>query len=119
MPETKHIDKEKKRQRREKTSKYFKIALAFKVNNLDAMEIKPEGKIITSKFNSLKPIQSKTFYFHSYDEAINMISSVLADYNLVFVSKKITETRVDTKEIAEKVNKSVSESIEGMADARN
>ena len=44
-----------------------------------------------------------------------MISSVLADYNLVFVSKKITETRVDTKEIAEKVNKS----LEGMADARN
>lgn len=119
MPEIKFAHKGTKRQRKEKNSRFFKIALSFKVNDLNAMEIKPEGKIIASKFNSEVPIPSKTIPFHSYEEAISLIPSVLADYKLVFVQKKVTETRVDTKEIAEKASKSLKSEVEGMQDATN
>ncbi len=80
------------KKRAKRTPKFFKIAISFKVANLDAMEVKPEGKVVISKFGSTP---TRTIPFHSYEEAFRLIPQVLADNKVTFVKKEIVETRTE------------------------
>ncbi len=95
----------KKRER--KTPRFFKVAIAFKVANLDAMEVKPEGKLVISKFNSTP---TRTIPFHSYDEAMRLIQQVLEDNKITFVQKKVIETKIS----ADSINESLKSGEDGI-----
>ncbi len=102
------------KKRAKRTSKFFKIAISFKVANPDTMEVKPEGKIVISKFISkFNSLPARTIPFHSYEEAFKLIPQVLAENKVTFVQKKVIETRTEATDlganiIAEKTGEEVN-----------
>ncbi len=101
-----------KKKRERKTPRFFKVAIAFKVANLDAMEVKPEGKVVISKFGSMP---TRTIPFHSYEEAFKLIPQVLADNKVTFVKKEIIETRTEAASLGNLISQEAGDEGNGTA----